>query len=112
MRDALVAASVADALLVARCKTVIIATLSPSVLSVDETLSTLNYAQAAHGIQNKPVASSLLKTGEGYAGSGDVNSTSCQGWHELEVKMQYLATQLEEAQVNPSIPIRQTSISE
>jgi hypothetical protein len=39
-----------------RCKTVIIATVSPSVLAVDETISTLNYAQAAHGIQNKPVA--------------------------------------------------------
>jgi hypothetical protein len=32
-------------------QTVIIATVSPSVLAVDETISTLNYAQAAHGIQ-------------------------------------------------------------
>eukprot|EP00658_Telonema_sp_P-2_P050197 TRINITY_DN38242_c0_g1_i1.p1 TRINITY_DN38242_c0_g1~~TRINITY_DN38242_c0_g1_i1.p1 ORF type:complete len:380 (+),score=157.16 TRINITY_DN38242_c0_g1_i1:229-1368(+) len=77
-----------------RCKTVIIATLSPSVLSVDETLSTLNYAQAAHGIQNKPVATSFMKG----ISAGNGNATSCQGWHEMEVKMQYLNTQVEEAQ--------------
>ena len=38
-----------------RCKTVIVATISPSVLSVEETISTLAYAQRAHGIENKPV---------------------------------------------------------
>jgi hypothetical protein len=38
-----------------RCKTCVIATLSPSILSVEETVSTLYYAQAALGIQNKPV---------------------------------------------------------
>ena len=36
-----------------RSKTCIIATLSPSILCVDETLSTLNYAQRANGIKNK-----------------------------------------------------------
>jgi hypothetical protein len=30
-------------------------------MSVDETLSTLSYAQSAHGIINKPTASSMLK---------------------------------------------------
>ena len=30
---------------------------------MDETLSTLNYAQAAMGIQNKPVATSFMKIG-------------------------------------------------
>ena len=36
-----------------RCKTCVIATVSPSIMSVDETLSTLQYAQAAVGIVNK-----------------------------------------------------------
>ncbi|EOD15598.1 hypothetical protein EMIHUDRAFT_44696, partial [Emiliania huxleyi CCMP1516] len=37
-----------------RCKTCIIATLSPSILCCEESLSTLSYAQSAHGIENKP----------------------------------------------------------
>ena len=32
-----------------RCKTMIVATISPSILCCEETLSTLNYAQRAHG---------------------------------------------------------------
>jgi len=43
------------------CKTCVIATLSPSVLAAEESLSTLNYAQNAQGIQNKPVQQSYLK---------------------------------------------------
>jgi len=39
-----------------RCKTMVIATLSPSIMAVDETLSTLQYAASAHGIINKPTA--------------------------------------------------------
>ena len=39
----------------------IIATLSPSILAVDESFSTLNYAQKAQGITNKPVATSYLQ---------------------------------------------------
>jgi hypothetical protein len=42
-----------------RCKTLIIATLSPSVMAVEESFSTLKYAQDAQGIQNKPVAQSF-----------------------------------------------------
>ena len=38
-----------------RSKTCIIATLSPSVLCVEETLSTLKYAQRANGIKNKVI---------------------------------------------------------
>jgi kinesin family protein 11 len=39
----------------------VIATLSASILAADESLSTLNYAQNAHGIQNKPVQQSYMK---------------------------------------------------
>ena len=91
-----------------RCKTVIIATLSPSVLAVDETFSTLNYAQQAHGIQNKPVATSYLKMnsalshGMSFDASADGNGTGdggrVQDWHEMECRLQYLKCEVEEAQ--------------
>ena len=87
-----------------RCKTVIIATVSPSVLAVDETISTLNYAQAAHGIQNKPVATSYLKLGDGKqcagaAGSGAPGAgLNVQDWNQMECRLQYLQAELEEAQ--------------
>eukprot|EP00913_Durusdinium_trenchii_P017522 g16463.t1 len=45
-----------------RCKTVIIATISPALASVEETISALSYAEQAAGIRNRPVASSLLRT--------------------------------------------------
>ena len=89
-----------------RCKTVIIATLSPSVLAVDETFSTLNYAQQAHGIQNKPVATSYLKMNaqlshgmsfdakDGIGGDGG----RAQDWHEMECRLQYMQSQVDEAQ--------------
>ncbi|OEU06917.1 kinesin-domain-containing protein, partial [Fragilariopsis cylindrus CCMP1102] len=37
-----------------RCKTCLIATISPSITAIEESMSTLNYAQAANGIINKP----------------------------------------------------------
>ena len=90
-----------------RCKTCVIATGSPSVLAVDETLSTLTYAQRAHGIQNKPVAQSrmmsvaadkgvgaLAKDGDGAGADGG----SHQDWHEMECRLQYLKAEAEEAQ--------------
>lgn len=36
-----------------RCKTCVIATVSPSIMAVDETLSTLQYAQSAHGMEGR-----------------------------------------------------------
>lgn len=85
-----------------RCKTVIIATVSPSVLAVDETISTLNYAQAAHGIQNKPVATSYLKVGEGArpstAQATNSSGASVQDWNQMECRLTYLQTELDEAQ--------------
>ena len=85
-----------------RCKTCVIATVSPSVMSVDETLSTLQYAQSAHGIVNKPTASSMLKLNvDGAArpstASGALNGQSQQDWAEMECRMHYLETQAEEA---------------
>jgi len=71
---------------------------------VDETISTLNYAQAAHGIQNKPVATSYLKLGDGKqcagaAGSGAPGAgLNVQDWNQMECRLQYLQAELEEAQ--------------
>jgi kinesin family protein 11 len=73
-----------------RCKTCIIATVSPSILCADETLSTLSYAQRAHGIQNKPVQSVLMCTaampaaGEGgRRASGSGADSGAQSWQEM-----------------------------
>ena len=93
-----------------RCKTCVIATVSPSAMSADETLSTLQYAQSAHGIVNKPVAASMLKLnveglgpgrpatarGDGAGGAGMTGQTQ-QDWAEMETRMHYLETQAEEA---------------
>jgi kinesin family protein 11 len=86
-----------------RCKTCVIATVSPSSMAVDETLSTLQYAQSAHGIINKPTASSMLKVNvDGHArpataGGNAGNGSSTQDWSEMECRMQYLEAQAEEA---------------
>lgn len=93
-----------------RCKTVIIATISPALASVEETISALSYAEQAAGIRNRPVASSLLRTATVSAqqrsvtshGHADVSSNSGLGaseWAELEMKVTYLSQELEEAQV-------------
>eukprot|EP00435_Cladocopium_sp_Y103_P045004 s339_g12.t2 len=94
-----------------RCKTVIIATISPALASVEETISALSYAEQAAGIRNRPVASSLLRTATvsaqqrsvtSHGGHADVSSNSGLGaseWAELEMKVTYLSQELEEAQV-------------
>ena len=89
-----------------RCKTCVIATISPSSLSADETLSTLQYAQSAHGIVNKPIAQSMLKlnvdgarpqTARGDGIGTQMNGQTQQDWAEMECRMHYLETQAEEA---------------
>jgi len=87
-----------------RCKTVIIATLSPSITAIEESMSTLNYAQSANGIVNKPVSTSFMAAGGG-SGSLSGNSTpsknggiTTESWHEMECRLQYMQTQVEEAQ--------------
>lgn len=86
-----------------RCKTIIIATLSPSITAVEESLSTLNYAHAANGIVNKPISSSLIALGEGMPGAtSDSKSSSApptiESWQEMEMRLHYMQTQVDEAQ--------------
>ena len=85
-----------------RCKTLIIATLSPSVTAVEESMSTLSYAQEANGIVNKPISSSYLSLSSSSAscnietaGSSDPNSV--EHWQEMECRLEYMQTQVEEA---------------
>ncbi|CAE8622469.1 unnamed protein product [Polarella glacialis] len=82
-----------------RCKTVIIATISPALGAVEETISTLTYAEQACGIKNRPVATSLFRTVR-QGGNGDTNANSVSGceYAELELKAAYLAQEVEEAQ--------------
>ena len=87
-----------------RCKTVIVATLSPSILAVDESFSTLNYAQQAQGITNKPVATSYLKVIAGFGPGGisiegeEAESVTNERWGEVMSKLAYYKNQAEEAQ--------------
>ena len=90
-----------------RCKTCIIATLSPSASSVEATLSTLSYAQRAHGIQNKVTSASARMsicaqrqdgTGLGGAGGGGGSEEgSTMSFREMELKMGYYESQAAEA---------------
>ncbi|KAL7471826.1 hypothetical protein ACHAXS_012135 [Conticribra weissflogii] len=84
-----------------RCKTVIVATLSPSITAIEESISTLNYAQSANGIVNKPVSSSLLSVGVGDSGFSierPKEGSSVESWQEMEMRLQYMQAQVEEAQ--------------
>eukprot|EP00933_Yihiella_yeosuensis_P079834 TRINITY_DN93256_c0_g1_i1.p1 TRINITY_DN93256_c0_g1~~TRINITY_DN93256_c0_g1_i1.p1 ORF type:complete len:1391 (-),score=456.62 TRINITY_DN93256_c0_g1_i1:504-4592(-) len=80
-----------------RCKTVIIATVSPALGAVEETISTLTYAEQACGIKNKPVASSLFRTLRQAKDDGSA-TFNCGDFAELELKAAYLAQEVEEAQ--------------
>jgi hypothetical protein len=84
------------------CKTIIIATVSPSTSAIEETMSTLNYAQSASGIINKPIAESFIKGPDSSYSTpvrefGEANGGVDQ-WYEMEMRMEYLTAQLEEAQ--------------
>ena len=84
-----------------RCKTLIVATLSPSVTAIEESMSTLNYAQAANGIVNKPVPSSYLSiAGSSTSYNNETGSSepnSIEHWQEMECRLEYMQTQVEEA---------------
>jgi len=83
-----------------RCKTLIVATLSPSATAIEESLSTLHYAQSANGIVNKPISSSKMSLNS-IAFSGDAGSTeagSVDSWYEMECRLEYMQSQVEEAQ--------------
>lgn len=65
-------------------------------------MSTLSYAQEANGIVNKPVSSSYLSLSSSSApsnietaGSSDPNSV--EHWQEMECRLEYMQTQVEEA---------------
>ena len=97
-----------------RCKTLIIATLSPSILSIEESLSTMSYAEQAHGIKNKPIeararmqmsvsgsssSSSGGSGGSSSGGSGDSSGdVSTRTFVEMEQKLHYYQSQCSEAQ--------------
>jgi kinesin family protein 11 len=76
-----------------RCKTCVIATISPSIMAIEETISTLNYAQQANGIINKPVTTSSMMVGSTMAtvisanDNGDGGAGSVEHWHEMEVRL-------------------------
>lgn len=80
-------------------KTCIIATVSPSALCAEETLSTLKYAEKAQGIENKPVCASVrMQTGTKAAADGLDGSVSQRTFQEMEQRMHYMEMQCEEAQ--------------
>lgn len=83
-----------------RCKTVIIATVSPSITAVEESISTLNYAHSANGIVNTPISSSLIAFGDNIPGFDDSkpSAITIDSWQEMEMKLQYMQTQVDEAQ--------------
>lgn len=81
-----------------RCKTVIIATISPALGAVEETISTLTYAEQACGIKNRPVASSLFRTIRSAKGDEGCPGFNGGDFAELELKAAYLAQEVEEAQ--------------
>merc|ERR1740121_1376341 len=85
------------------CRTVVIATISPALAVVEETISTLTYAEQAAGIQNRPVASSVLRTPSGVlvseAHHGDATPAALDvGSCEMELKLAYLSQEVEECQ--------------
>lgn len=96
------------------CRTVMIATISPAQAAVDETISTLAYAEQAMGIQNRPVAASTLVV---RAPSGDVNSMAANGicpavnvmeGGETEMRLAYLTQEVEECKAALTRKIRES----
>jgi len=89
------------------CKTIIIATISPSILNLQESLQTLHYAQAANAIQNKaPTASSYLSlvgsSGPQINESNEITADENGGytierWQEMEIRMEHMRHEVEEA---------------
>ena len=87
-----------------RSKTLIIATVSPSEAALSESISTLNYAQSANSIINKPVSTTYDQVSSSRnrlsSSSPFADPTGAvEQWFELECKMKYMETQIEEAQI-------------
>ena len=83
-----------------RCKTVVVATISPSITAIEESLSTLSYAYSATGIMNKPVSSSIIALGDDMPdmSSNSKSPPTIESWQEMEMRLQYMNSQVEEAQ--------------
>jgi kinesin family protein 11 len=95
-----------------RCKTVIIATVTPSILSTEETISTLSYAQRAVGIQNKPVTTMRMTRRPDMAradgeigmlrsaldGKQSTEGVELASFREMEFRLEYMESQVQEAQ--------------
>ena len=85
-----------------KCKTVVIATVSPSILSIEETMSTLNYAHSASGIMNKPIAVSHISVGTASIVSPAMidmsDAKSEERLEDMYTRMEYMKVQLDEAQ--------------
>jgi Kinesin motor domain len=84
-----------------RCKTVIIATISPSIINVQESLQTLHYAQTAIGIKNKPVSNSYMSMGPSSSlplvPSDGTMAVTSERWQEMEIRMEHMLQEVEEA---------------
>ena len=66
-------------------------------------MSTLNYAHSASGIVNKPIAVSYLSVGAANGsiktGTTDLSKAkSVEHWQEMEMTLDYLQSQVKEAQ--------------
>lgn len=91
-----------------RCKTCLIATVSPSVTAIEESMSTLNYAQAANGIVNKPITTSFMSGSSSslpadffkssFTGGGKNEVGAVEHWRDMECRLEYMKAQVEEAQ--------------
>lgn len=83
-----------------RCKTVVVATISPSITAIEESISTLNYAQSACGIVNKPISSSSIAFGDmpNFFDKSSSGECTVESWQEMEMRLQYMQTQVDEAQ--------------
>ena len=84
-----------------RSKTCIIATCSPSELAVEETASTLGYAQRATGIKNRPTQNQLMSGSGRSLSPGPLASSdgaSSTNWAEMQLRLAYMDNQVREAQ--------------
>merc|ERR1712232_365423 len=80
-----------------KCKTVVIATLSPSITALEESISTLGYAQSASGIVNKPISTSYMSTSQSSTSAlnqsleiKDENVYSVEYWEDMQCRLQYM----------------------
>ena len=88
-----------------RSKTLIVATLSPSIISMEESLSTMAYAEKAYGIVNKRVEARARMAVSG-SGSSAVRANAENGddsgsrstFAEMEARLNYMSSQCREAQ--------------